>query len=344
MACGWWALASGERVAGPTSGRLDSAERRPASGPRRPASPAGAAARAPGRGENRPAPSLVISTESSTVMRRPDMGLRLDDLGRGFLYAVMRRPGVGVPPAHTGARWSRELTPRAARQIKGAALKADAQRTPLKTFITFTVRLQDRRAFLSGELVLGREIRPTIDELKEWLRRRGLRGRLVWVPETRATRIRTCTCSPAMKCLDLSSRHSLCTSNPCGALGLPRSSGYIVQSAPVTTCSKHSGTPFKGADGKQGAVKGNRYGISRQIMPRYQTFELSQCGGAVETLRWMQDGMGDGDIEEIGEGLYLTKWGLSSRAGTDLGEALRIVIALNRPDNSRGGSEGRCAR
>lgn len=260
------------------------------------------------------------------------MRLRLDDVGRGFLYVVPRRRGVGSPPAHVGARWSRSLTPRASRQIKGAALKAVALGVPLTTFITFTVRQEDRHEFLQGERVLGREVRRTINALKEWLRRRGLPSFVyVWVAENKGDRnphvhMLTSYKVPRSE-FDAFAKHL----ESLWGFGFakierirdPKRAGHYLLKA--------LGYALKGTDGAQGAVKGNRYGISREIMPRYLTYDLSQVGEAAERLQWMQEGMGDGDIQEIGEGLYLTKWGLSLTAGMDLGEALRLVMALNRP-------------
>src|SRR5450759_4207069 len=108
-------------------------------GPRRPAPPAARKEdRAPGRGENRPSPSLVYRRESSTGL--PDLRLRTDDVGRAFLFRpVLSEPGKPPEPTY-GRRSTERLTFAAARHIKGAAIKAVAVGLPLRTFMTFTVR------------------------------------------------------------------------------------------------------------------------------------------------------------------------------------------------------------
>ena len=90
---------------------------------------------------------------------------------------------------------------------------------------------------------------------------------------------------------------------------------------------KALGYAMKGANDDQGTVIGNRYGISRAILPKYQTLNVMDCRRAADGLRLLQVKMKD-DIEELAPGLWLTRSGLSFEAGTDLDRVVDVIAKL----------------
>ena len=70
----------------------------------------------------------------------------------------------------------------------------------------------------------------------------------------------------------------------------PAEAGRYMMKTPAYT--------MKGAEDDQGTVIGNRYGISREILPKYETLDVFDGAAAADGLRLMRGGMHDG-IEEI---------------------------------------------
>ena len=294
-------------------------------GPRRPASPAARSPKGPGRGGNRPVPSLVYRRESSTGI--PDLRLRTDDVGRAFLFI----PVLGEPPKPPepcyGTRCTERLTPAAARHIKGAAIKAVAVGLPLRTFMTFTVRPEDREDVEGGSMVLGSEVRRVLNALAEWLRRRGgVEHAYVWVAENPAEQ------NPHVHLLSSMTvprsdfeRWAEQIEGLWGhgwvkieRLRKPLSAGHYILKA--------AGYVAKGSNADQGRVYGNRYGISHNIRPVYDVYSLGASAEAAATLRRLQGDLGDGG-EALGR-LWLTRYGLSFPAGTDEAEIEETLEAL----------------
>ncbi len=294
-------------------------------GPRRPAGSAGV--EAPGRGENRPAPSLVLQSKEST-QSYPDLRVRTDDVGRAFLYRPLIGDAFTAPDPVRGPRRTERLTPRAVRQMKGAAIKAHNLGRPLRTFVTFTVRAESRPAFLTGELVLGREVKRTLNALNEWLRRRD-RGSIVyiWAAENKNGynphvhmltdyRVPRSQFEAFATHLEALWGHGFAHIE---RVRKPESAGrYLL---------KALGYTMKGADEDQGTVIGNRYGISREILPRYDTVDLYDCADAAQELGRLQGDMTE-EIVELGEGLWLTRHGLAFRAGSDLSRVGQVIDKL----------------
>ena len=88
---------------------------------------------------------------------------------------------------------------------------------------------------------------------------------------------------------------------------------------------------MKGADDDQGTVIGNRYGISRDILPKYQELDAFDCAEAADGLRLLQGSMAE-EIEELAPGMWLTRYGLSFGAGTDLARVEEIIALLGEPE------------
>lgn len=295
-------------------------------GPRRPASPAGTPQAAPGRGENRPAPSLVLSAKEST----PSLRLRYDEVQRGFLYRPLL--GRGVPPKpQYGPRFTTRLTPRAARKIKGAALKAVALGYPLKTFMTFTCKPEDRERIARGGLVLSREMKRTLNAMQQRFRREGQTVFVyTWVaenPEDDNPHVHLLTNLAVPRCEfdDLAAwveglwGHGWVKIE---RIKKPQRAGYYILKA--------VGYTTKGEGGTQGTVRGNRYGISRNIMVDETTFELyEKYERASEALVALTRTLPEGsDIEPLAEGVYLTRYGLAFGVGTSLAEVGQLIDAL----------------
>lgn len=299
-------------------------------GPRRPAAPAAAGASSrPLAGGARPSPSLVPRSKESTL-DYPDLRLRYDDIGRGFLYEPMLGGYFKAPDPCTGPRRTDKLTRRAVRQVKGAAIKAHTLGRSLRTFVTFTVRQEERAAFEAGELVLGREIKRTLNALNEWLRRRNLVSpAYIWVAENvrdENPHIHLLTSYQVPRSefdgfaehLESLWGHGFAKIE---RVRKPAEAGRYMMKALAYT--------MKGADDEQGIVIGNRYGISREILPKYRDLDAFDCPEAADSLRVLQNNM-TGDIEEVAPGMWLTSYGLSFEAGTELVRVGEVIDLLGR--------------
>lgn len=282
----------------------------------------------PGKGKNRPSPSLVSNPNESTEVR-PDLKYRMDDIGRGFLYAPPAQGEPPVPPVNEGVRSTTHLSARAVRQIKGAAIKAEQMGYGLKTFMTFTVREEERAAFLAAEFILGREMRRVLNALNEWFRRRGHPLMVyVWVAEnvknsnphvhllTNHTVPRT-EFSAFCQHVESLWRHGWVHVER--VKNSSRAGSYMMKALKYTLKGQEQSARFceDSSESDQGLVHGNRYGVSRAILPKYETVELYDCGDMAYGVRNMQKLFG-GDIEEYAPGVWLTRYGLAFEKGTDL--------------------------
>ncbi len=236
-----------------------------------------------------------------------------------------------MPGPCTGQRSTDKLSRRAVRQIKGAAVKAHNLGMGLGTFMTFTVAPQYRQRFIDGELVMGREMKRVLNAFSEWLRRRGL-GRLVyiWVAENKGdanphVHLLTNYRVPRKEFDDFA-RHVEALWGfgwvKIEKVRKPESAGRYIMKA--------LGYTMKGAEDDQGTVIGNRYGIARAIIPRYETIDLYDCGQAADSLRLLQSEMTE-EIEELAPGVWLTPYGLAFAAGTELERIGEVLDELSRP-------------
>lgn len=291
-------------------------------GPHRPSTPSAVAA--PGRGGNRPAPSLVQSPKEST----PALRFRHDDIGRAFLY----RPGFGpvVPPAPpAGPRSTTHLTARAARQLKGAALKADAVGMGLRTFATFTCQPADRIGIANGELILGREMRRTLNAIQQRFRRETYRGfAYIWVaenPEDENPHVHLVTNHRVPRSeFDEFARwveslwgHGWVTLE---RVRKPKQAGcYLLKAV---------GYSLKGEGGEQGTIRGNRYGISSNIRAREQTADVVGQEKAADVLRLFQASVGDRGVVPCGD-VFLTSHGIAFPAGSGPERVHEVIDELS---------------
>ncbi len=292
-------------------------------GPRRPAVPAEAS---PCR------PSSLVSNPKQSTECRPDLKARVDDVGRGFLYAPPAPNEPPTPPINSGPRMTKGLSPRAVRQIKGAAMKADKLGLPLVTFITFTVREEERAAFERGDFILGREMKRMINGLNEWFRRRGMPLLVyVWVAENVRNEnphvhMLTNHTVPKAEFRTFAAHLESLWSHGWAHVERvknPKQAGrYMMKALAYTLKAQERHKLVERAEGGedksgQGVIIGQRYGIPRLIMPRYETIDLHDCGEAACELRRLQSGAVN-TLQEYAPDVWLTEFGLTFRSGEDL--------------------------
>jgi hypothetical protein len=214
------------------------------------------------------------------------------------------------------------------RQIKGAAIKADQLGIKLSTFITFTVRAEERPAFLDGELMLGKEVKRTLNGLNEWLRRRGHPTLVyIWVAENLRDENPHVHMLTSYRVRKSEFRAFAAHLESLWGFGFARierirkpkrAGGYLMKSLSYA---------LKGVEDDQGTVFGNRYGISRRILPAYETIPLHECSDAANGLRQRVREMTD-EIEEYADGVWVTPHGLAFGAGTTPDRFERVLEQL----------------
>jgi len=236
-----------------------------------------------------------------------------------------------------GPRSTWRLTPRAARKIKGAAIKAHESGYSLVTFMTFTCAPEDRERIAGGGLVLGHEMRRTLNAVQQRFRRRGQAAfAYIWVAENPGdenphVHLLTNLRVPRREFAELAAWIESLWGHgwvKIERIRKPESAGrYILKAVGYT---------IKGEEGTQGTVRGNRYGISRNIMVTEDTFDLDgKYEAASEVLVALTGTLPEGsDVERIAEGLYLTRFGLAFGAGTELhkiGDLLELLAEGELP-------------
>lgn len=258
----------------------------------------------------------------------PVVCIRTDDIGRSFIYA--NKPGQAdgpEPPMQVGQRSTDRLSPRAARMIRGAAVKAVSLGTPLQTFLTLTFGPDARPLIAGGAMTPGAEVRRFLRKLKSYCKTHDLPAPVfIWVAENPYNE------NPHV--------HMLCN------LRVPRAAfagfahdlekmwghGYAHvekirhEYAAGSYILKAVNYAAKGTESeKQGTIFGNRYGISGAIRPAEETFELTGTESAAQELRELCQRR-QGEVQAKGPGLlceygwYVPKGGL--RAALDLVELL----------------------
>lgn len=258
--------------------------------------------------------------------------LRYDDVGRGFLY----RPTLGdtraTPPQAAGARFTKRLTSRAARKIKGAALKADSLGLGLVTFMTFTCDLEARVRVDFGDITLGREMKRTLNAMQERFRRKQYGDfAYVWVAENPGE------ANPHVHLLTnhrvprAEFREFAAWVESLWGHGFAKIQVIHKPESAARYILKAVGYALKGEGGHQGRVRGNRYGISRNITVKEVTYALYDREAAAHTLMALGRSLPDGsDVEQLAPGTYLTPHGLAFGAGTPLDEIDRVVDDLEQ--------------
>jgi hypothetical protein len=225
-------------------------------------------------------------------------------------------------------RVTRRLTNRAARKIKGAAIKAAQEGLGMRTFMTFTCSPDDRRAVAEGEIVLGREMKRTLNAIQQRFRRHGYADfAFIWVAENPAeenphVHLLTNHRVPRAEFLEFAAwveslwGHGWVKIEP---IRKPASAGrYILKAVRYAA---------KGADEEQGAVCGNRYGISRNIQVDETTDDVCDREDEARVFAGLLGTAPSEGGEPLGK-LWLTRYGLSFPAGSafqEVGDVLDVL-------------------
>ncbi|MDZ4178790.1 MAG: hypothetical protein U1E29_06115 [Coriobacteriia bacterium] len=224
------------------------------------------------------------------------------------------------------------MTRRAARKVKGAALNAHELGFGLVTFMTFTCAPGDRKRVARGELVLGREMRRVLNAMQQRFRREGQSVFVyVWVAENPRNdnphvhlltnlRVPRAEFDALAEWIEALWGHGWVKIERIKKS--ERAGHYILKAV---------GYSAKGTDGGQGTVRGNRYGISRNIATDETTFDVSDREAAAETLCALTRALPEGqDVEELAEGVYLTRFGLAFGPGTPVKSIGDVIDGLEQ--------------
>lgn len=264
-----------------------------------------AEARAPARAPERGA--LGLSYGPNVRQNRysaPVVCVREDDIGRTFTYTDTPGAADGpLPPLQVGTRATKRLSRRAARQIRGAAVKAARMGRPLASFWTATFRPDARELIACGAITPGREIARLTDALSKWAKRNGRPAPVfVWVAENPHddnphVHLLTDLVIPRAEFRDFAAYLEELWGH--GMVHMERikhpyaAGGYILKA--VNYCSK-------GAESaEQGTVYGNRYGISQRIRCTEVTTILDGTESeAAELRRYIFESHDTGTVERAG--------------------------------------------
>lgn len=252
----------------------------------------------------------------------------MDDIGRGFLSLPVFGEPVAPPPMY-GARVTSHLTQHAVRQIKGAAIKAHMLGLGLETFVTFTLGGESRKAIAEGGLVLGHEIRRTLNGVQERFRREGYEDfAYIWVAENPAE------VNPHVH---MPTNHTVPRSEfqkftkwfeSLWGHGFAHVERIRKPEAAGLYILKAVGYSAKGSDGGQGLIYGNRYGISQNIRTHRESFDIYDepevAEGLLELIRSLEPGV---SCEPLGR-LWLTSHGLAFPAGTTIAQVGATLEAI----------------
>jgi hypothetical protein len=184
--------------------------------------------------------------------------------------------------------------------------------------MTFTVRPEDREEIAEGAVILGTEVRRVLNALAEGFRRRGgSEHAYIWVAENPGesnphVHLLSSISVPRKDFAHFAAQVESLWGH--GWVKIERLREPAVAGHYILKAARYFS---KGTETDQGRVYGNRYGISRNIRPIYDTCSLGASGDAAEGLRALQLGLvEDGeDGEKLGD-LWLTRYGLSFPAGT----------------------------
>lgn len=216
--------------------------------------------------------------------------------------------------------------------LKGAALKANNLDLGLITFMTFTCAPEDRERIARGELMLGREMKRTLNAMQQRFRREGYADFVyIWVAENPREsnphvhlltnhRVRRCDFGGFAAWVESLWGH-----------------GWVkIEGIRDPACAGHYllkavGYTLKGGGGSQGTVRGNRYGISKNIRTVDMTKDVRDREAAAQTLLALTRALPKGsDIEPLGASAYLTRYGLAFSAGTSVEQLYRVIDELQQ--------------
>jgi len=172
------------------------------------------------------------------------------------------------PPDNSGTRATTCLSKRGAKAIRGAVYLADRDHGGMTTFVTLTFDSDARQRLESGETTIGKEMRRMIDAWRSRFRKKGKNPPLfIWVAENPKNS------NPHVHLLTTDAvkyRHFKMWARGLEKLwgnGMVHLEKIKYAKAASRYLLKAIGYIAKGGDGSQGEVVGQRYGISREILP-----------------------------------------------------------------------------
>ena len=207
------------------------------------------------------------------------------------------------------------MSRRAARALQDACYKASATGHGFRVMWTFTLAPESRVALLAGRFTLGSEIRRTLNALAMWNDDHG-RPRLLyeWVAENPDES------NPQVHLLtDYVSRHRdfreyAAYVESVWGHGFVRQERLRNPKAGAAYLLKAVGYVTKGTQSGQGAITGNRYGVSCSLRAVKAEGELwDESGITVKALRRCTN-LPQGEIyRDLGRGLFATPHGIGTK-------------------------------
>ena len=173
-----------------------------------------------------------------------------------------------APPDNSGTRTTTCLSKRGAKTIRGAVYLADQNHGGMTTFATATFDAEARERLASGETTMGAEVRRFLDAWRSRYRKKGKKPPVfIWVAENPGN------CNPHVHILTndkIEYRHFKMWARGLESLwgnGMVHLERIKYSKAAGRYLLKAIGYLAKGTDGNQGEVVGQRYSVSREIMP-----------------------------------------------------------------------------
>ena len=174
-----------------------------------------------------------------------------------------------APPDNSGTRITTCLSKRGAKAIRGAVYLADQKHRGMTTFATATFDADARERLASGETTIGAEVRRFLDAWRSRYRKHGKTPPVfIWVAENPNND------NPHVHILTndkIEYRHFKMWARGLESLwgnGMVHLEKIKYSKAAGRYLLKAIGYLAKGTDGNQGEVTGQRYGVSREVMPK----------------------------------------------------------------------------
>jgi len=223
------------------------------------------------------------------------------------------------PPDNSGARITTELSRRGAKTIRGAVFIANRDYGGMYTFATATFDAEAREKLLSGETTIGAEVKRFIDAWRSRYRKKGKNPPVfIWVAENPNNS------NPHVHILTndkIEYRHFRMW-----ARGLERlwKNGTVhlekLKYARAAGCylMKAIGYLAKGTNGNQGAVVGQRYGVSRDLKPKeYVDYVYAGVDGVIAYRKMIAELSG-----ERQNSIYIHEFGIWAPPGFGIKQLL----------------------
>jgi len=224
-----------------------------------------------------------------------------------------------APPDNSGSRITTELSKRGARTIRGAVYLADRDHGGMRTFATATFNAEIRERLEAGETTIGAEMKRFIDAWRSRYRKRGKKPPVfIWVAENPNN----------------SNPHAHILTNDKieyrrfrkWARGFEKLWGNGTVHLEKIKHSKAAGRYLlkavgylaKGTNGNQGSVAGQRYGVSRNLLPKeYIDYIHVGIEGVIAYRKMVTESCG-----EKNDNVYVHEYGIWTPPGFGIDQLL----------------------